>query len=108
MNKIFPTILFSILIFTGCKSNEEKESFTEKIEKGHQKEKFLSKQAIQYDFKLEFGSQEKMDAQLLSIKMALKLFLIKTEFFTLQIYQTKKEYALMPLPGNISSYSLIN
>lgn len=63
MNKIFPTILFSILIFTGCKSNEEKESFTEKIEKGHQKEKFLSKQAIQYDFKLEFGSQERMDAQ---------------------------------------------
>jgi hypothetical protein len=63
MNKIFPTILFSILVFTGCKSNEEKESFTEKIEKGHQKEKFLSKQAIQYDFKLEFGGQERMDAQ---------------------------------------------
>jgi hypothetical protein len=63
MNKIFPTILFSILVFTGCKSNEEKESFTEKIEKGHQKEKFLSKQAIQYDFKLEFGGQERMDAK---------------------------------------------
>jgi hypothetical protein len=63
MNKIFPTILFSILVFTGCKSNEEKESFTEKIEKRHQKEKFLSKQAIQYDFKLEFGGQERMDAQ---------------------------------------------
>jgi hypothetical protein len=63
MTKIFATILFSILVFSGCKSNEEKESFTHKIEKAHQKENFSSKQAIQYDFKLEFGGQERMDAK---------------------------------------------
>jgi hypothetical protein len=63
MNKIFATILFSILVFAGCKSNEENESFTQKIERGHQKEKFLNKQAIQYDFKLEFGGEERMDAK---------------------------------------------
>jgi hypothetical protein len=62
MNKIFATILFSVLVFAGCKSDEKKESFTQKIEKAHQKEHFSSKQAIQYDFKLEFGGQERMDA----------------------------------------------
>jgi hypothetical protein len=63
MNKFFATILFFSLLFSGCKSNEEKESFTQKIEKAHQKEKFSRKQAIQYDFKLEFGGQERMDAK---------------------------------------------
>lgn len=63
MNKIVTTVLLSILFFVGCKSNKEKETFTQKIEKGHQKEKFATKQAIQYDFKLEFGGEEKMDAK---------------------------------------------
>jgi hypothetical protein len=43
--------LFSILVFSGCKSNEEKKTL-HKIEKAHQKKNFSSKQAIQYDFKL--------------------------------------------------------
>jgi hypothetical protein len=63
MNKIITTALLSLLVFVGCKSNEEKESFTQKTEKAHQKEKFVTKQAIQYDFKLEFGGKERMDAQ---------------------------------------------
>jgi hypothetical protein len=44
---------------------------------------------------------------LLSIKTA-KIILIRDKVFYSPISQTKKGYALMPLPGNISSYSLIN
>jgi hypothetical protein len=63
MNKIIASILYTMLVFTGCKSNEKQETFTQKIEEAHQKEKFSAKQAIQYDFKLEFGGKERMDAQ---------------------------------------------
>ncbi|SDX16600.1 DUF6503 family protein [Flavobacterium degerlachei] len=63
MKKVVATILLSALVFVGCKSNEEKETFTQKTEKAHQKEKFATKQAIQFDFKLEFGGKERMDAK---------------------------------------------
>ncbi|EIA08562.1 DUF6503 family protein [Flavobacterium frigoris] len=63
MKKIVATVLLSTLLFVGCKSNEEKENFTQKIEKTHQKEKFATKQAIQYDLKLEFGGKERIDAK---------------------------------------------
>jgi hypothetical protein len=63
MKKIASTLLIATLVFVGCKSNDAKESFTKKIEKAHQKEKFSSKQAIQYDFKLESGGKEKMNAK---------------------------------------------
>ncbi len=63
MKKIVATILLSAIVFVGCKSNEEEETFTQKTEKAHKKEKFASKEAIQFDFKLEFGGQDRMDAK---------------------------------------------
>ncbi|MFQ3174594.1 MAG: hypothetical protein ACI9WT_001480 [Flavobacterium sp.] len=63
MNKIFASLLLSALVFVGCRSNKEKVKFTDQIEEAHQKEKFSSKQAVQYDFKLEFGGKERMNAQ---------------------------------------------
>ena len=59
------TLLFITLIFilNSCKSNKETLSFNQKIEKAHQTKKFLSKEAIQFDLKLEFGGTEKMTAQ---------------------------------------------
>ncbi|UQD57344.1 hypothetical protein [Flavobacterium sp. K5-23] len=63
MNKIATTLLLASLVFIGCKSNEKPETFTEKTEKAHQKEIFSIKQAIQFDLKLDFGGQERMDAK---------------------------------------------
>lgn len=63
MKKVVASILLSSLVFLGCKSNDEKETFTQKIEKAHQKEKFATKQAIQYHLKVEFGGKERMDAK---------------------------------------------
>jgi len=63
MKKIAITFLLLTFVFVGCKSNEEKETFTDKIEKAHQKEKFSSKQAIQFDLNLEFGGKERMLAK---------------------------------------------
>jgi hypothetical protein len=63
MKKLLAAFLITSIAFVGCKSNNEKENFVEKIEKSHQKTDFLAKQAIQYDFKLEFGGKERMDAQ---------------------------------------------
>lgn len=63
MKKLLAAFLITSVAFVGCKSNDQKENFVEKIEKAHQKEKFSSKQAVQFDFKLEFGGKERMDAQ---------------------------------------------
>lgn len=63
MKKLLAAFLITSIAFVGCKSNDEKENFVEKIEKAHQKTDFLAKQAVQFDFKLEFGGKERMDAQ---------------------------------------------
>lgn len=64
MKKIATTLLLATLAFVGCKSNEEKATFTDKTEKAHQKEPFSSKQAVQFDFNLEFGGKERMVSQI--------------------------------------------
>lgn len=64
MKKIATTLLLATLVFVSCKSNEEKETFTDKTEKAHQKELFSTKQAIQFDFNLEFGGKERMVSQI--------------------------------------------
>lgn len=64
MIKSITIILISFVLFVGCKSEVKKENFVQKIEKAHQKKKFLSKEAIQFDLKLTFGGQEKLDAKI--------------------------------------------
>ena len=64
MKKIATTLVVLSLVFVGCKSNEVAETFTQKVEKAHQKEVFTSKQAVQFDLKLDFGGQERLNAQL--------------------------------------------
>lgn len=57
-------LMSSLFFFVGCKSEVKYENFVHKIEKAHQKKKFLSKEAIQFDLKLAFGGQEKLDAKI--------------------------------------------
>ncbi|MDT8416322.1 MAG: hypothetical protein RQ864_00810 [Lutibacter sp.] len=64
MIKTITPILISIVLLIGCKSEVKYENFVQKIEKAHQKKKFLSKEAIQFDLKLTFGGQEKLDAKI--------------------------------------------
>ncbi|MCW2118785.1 hypothetical protein [Flavobacterium sp. 7A] len=47
--------------FMGCKSPEKEASFVTKAEKAHQKEIFKNQDALQFDIKIEFGGQERMD-----------------------------------------------
>jgi uncharacterized lipoprotein YajG len=53
-NKILP-ILFSVLVFAGCKSDEKKKVFIQKMKKRNQKNIIFQVSIIQYDFKLSFG-----------------------------------------------------
>ncbi|MFH6959562.1 hypothetical protein ACHRV1_19365 [Flavobacterium aquidurense] len=64
MKKLLATVLISTLAFIGCKSTNEKEDFAEKIELAHQKQQFLSNEAIQFNIKLEFGGKEKLNAKM--------------------------------------------
>lgn len=64
MKKLLAITLMSTLAFIGCKSSDEKEGFVEKIEQAHQKEKFLSKEAIQFNIKLDFGGKERLNAKM--------------------------------------------
>lgn len=64
MKKLLATVLISTLAFMGCKSTNEKENFAEKIELAHQKEQFLSNEAIQFNIKLEFGGKERLNAKM--------------------------------------------
>lgn len=63
MNKIALALTAIILTAVGCKSNEENLKFTDKVENAHHKQDFLAKEAVQFDFKLEFGGKERMDAK---------------------------------------------
>ena len=62
MRKIITTSLIATFAFIGCKSTDEKERFTEKIGEAHQKEAFLSKEAVQFKMQLNFGGKERMNA----------------------------------------------
>jgi hypothetical protein len=64
MKKLLATTLLSTLTFMGCKSTPEKENFKEKIELAHQKQQFLSKEAIQFNIKLEFGEKERLNVKM--------------------------------------------
>jgi hypothetical protein len=63
MKKNVLALITIALIAIGCKSNEEKVKFTDKVEKAHHKEAFLAKEAVQFNLKLEFGGKERMDAK---------------------------------------------
>jgi hypothetical protein len=63
MRKIALALTISILTLVGCKSNEENLKFTDKVEKAHDKAKFLAQEAVQFNLKLEFGGIERMDAK---------------------------------------------
>lgn len=64
MTKTITLILISFVLFVGCKSELNNKNFVQKIEKAHQKNKFLEKEAIQFDLKLSFGGKEKLDAKI--------------------------------------------
>ena len=63
MTKIALALTVLFLTAVGCKSNEETLKFTAKVENAHHKQEFLAQEAVQFDFKLEFGGNEKMDAK---------------------------------------------
>ncbi|CAM3091395.1 DUF6503 family protein [Flavobacterium frigoris] len=63
MKKIAFTLTAVILTAVGCKSNEENLKFTDKVENAHHKQEFLAKEAVQFNLKLEFGGEERMDAK---------------------------------------------
>jgi hypothetical protein len=57
---------FIILVFSGCKKIEQTEndkSFVQKLEQAHQKKLFLDKEVIQFDLKLRFGNQERINGK---------------------------------------------
>ncbi|TDD95542.1 hypothetical protein [Flavobacterium cellulosilyticum] len=64
MKKILITVLISTLAFVGCKSTNEKEGFAEKIELAHQKQHFLSNEAIKFNIILAFGGKERLNAKM--------------------------------------------
>lgn len=63
MKKIALALTAIILTAVGCKSNEENLTFTDKVEKAHHKEEFSTKEAVQFNLKLEFGGKDRMDAK---------------------------------------------
>jgi len=63
MNKIALVLTAILLTAVGCKPNEENLKFTDKVENAHHKQDFLAKEAVQFNFKLEFGGKERMDAK---------------------------------------------
>ncbi|RTY88634.1 hypothetical protein [Flavobacterium sp. RSP15] len=65
MKKLLATAILSTLAFMGCKSTTEKQDFTDKIEFAHHKQQFLSKEAIQFNIKLEFGGKERLNAKMI-------------------------------------------
>ena len=56
-------LITCFLVLNSCKPNEENLSFTDRTEKAHLKKEFNSKEAIQFDLKLEFGGAERMNAK---------------------------------------------
>jgi len=58
--------IFLSLFILGCKESEKQQnkiSFVKKIEIAHQKEKFATKEVIQFDLKLSFGGEEKINGK---------------------------------------------
>ena len=70
----FNTILFFtfVLLLNSCTSNKETLSFTQKFGKVYQKEEFLSKGAVQFDLKLDFATNEKINARLIMLNNVYK------------------------------------
>ncbi|WP_033405292.1 MULTISPECIES: hypothetical protein [Rhodonellum] len=64
MIKAFITVLIVSSSFLSCNTSNENETFVNRIEEAHQKKSFLSKNAIQFDIKLEFGGKERLDAKI--------------------------------------------
>jgi hypothetical protein len=65
MKQLFFSAFF-ILVFSGCKKIEKAEnekSFVLKVEQAHQKDLFLDKEVIQFDLKLKFGNQERINGK---------------------------------------------
>jgi hypothetical protein len=60
---ILPLLASLVITISGCKSNEENVTFAERVEKAHLAKEFSSKEAIQFDLKLEFGGTERMNAK---------------------------------------------
>ena len=59
-------ISFMLLFISSCKKAEHTEnelSFVKKAETAHQKEKFNQKEIIQFDLKLSFGGQERVNGK---------------------------------------------
>jgi hypothetical protein len=63
MKKIIIAIGIIILTIPGCKSKEENLKFIDLTEKAHEKQAFLTNEAIQFNLKLAFGGTERMDAK---------------------------------------------
>jgi len=60
------TVLLIAVFSIGCKKAAQTEaafSFVQKIEIAHQKEKFKQQEVIQFDLKLTFGGQEKVNGK---------------------------------------------
>jgi hypothetical protein len=56
-------LITCFLVLNSCKPHEENLSFTDRTEKAHLTKEFNSKEAIQFDLKLEFGGAERMNAK---------------------------------------------
>lgn len=60
------TVTFIIIFFIGCKKNDKTEkefSFIQKVENAHKKEKFNHQEIIQFNLKLSFGGQERINGK---------------------------------------------
>jgi hypothetical protein len=65
MKQLFVFILVLLSIF-GCQKSEKQRqemSFVQKIEKAHNKEKFNQEEVIQFDLKLSFNGQERINGK---------------------------------------------
>jgi len=58
--------IFLSLFILGCKESEKQQnefSFVKKIENAHQKKKFATEEVIQFNLKLSFGGEEKINGK---------------------------------------------
>ena len=106
-------LLFTAAVLFACKEKEVKKnvveqtqkkelSFANKIEKAHQKDKFLSNDAIQFDTQISFGGNTILDAKI-SVATTSEYALIELNSGG-KIY-VDKEYANAKIVDMISEFA---
>lgn len=60
---VFWVLPFFLLLFS-CQSGSDDAAFAKSVEMAHHKDAFLKKEVISFDFLLEFGGKERMNARL--------------------------------------------